>query len=559
MVEVSLTVGKLDASLALLLTKEHHLIEFPTILLPPDVEAGSIVKISCERDHDMEEIDNKKFNSIQDELYATFGTKYPQTPQLRVRNVTQTSVVLEWDPIDIATTDILSLTLYKNGSRFGVIPTPLKRTATKLSGLAIDTSYSFYLVLATTGGTFKSEELTVKTHKMTDLTGITICVGNMDGTEITRSDLEETVKKIGAKPLQDTVKLDTTHFICTVGEGPHWKRAQDLNIPIVRPEWIEACEAERRLVGVRAYYLNADPKLRPPVKRPRASSYGETSLANASAPDSGATTNGSLSATSSAGPSNPSDPSINNSGEAKTTLANSLPPVNTSGHRRTVSEIQDSPISTPVATTPSIEPLAEEPEAEAEAENASTELESTTPSQTPPLPSPSHDKEAEPSSQKDEDGKPETNGITPTPTIEVTPPEEHKEEINKEINKEEKEEEKEEIKKDNDEESELDNVALDSETTTLATTNTATKKPDDELEDDALEDDSLEAEASISNDTSRIKKDDEQEEAKDTTAVVPESESSGDLAEKLEENSTGDGEDKKDDFEEVQLGDENKD
>lgn len=79
------------------------------------------------------------------------------------------------------------------------------------------------------------------------------------------------------------------------------------------------------------------------------------------------------------------------------------------------------------------------------------------------------------------------------------------------------------------------------------------------MEDDALEDDSLEAEASISNDTSRIKKDDEQEEAKDTTAVVPESESSGDLAEKLEENSTGDGEDKKDDFEEVQLGDENKD
>ena len=50
MVEVSLTVGKLDASLALLLTKDHHLIEFPTILLPNGVRAGSIVKIKCDQD-----------------------------------------------------------------------------------------------------------------------------------------------------------------------------------------------------------------------------------------------------------------------------------------------------------------------------------------------------------------------------------------------------------------------------------------------------------------------------------------------------------------------------
>ena len=54
MVEVSLTVGKLDASLALLLTKDHHLIEFPTILLPNGVRAGSIIKIRCDQDFDSE-------------------------------------------------------------------------------------------------------------------------------------------------------------------------------------------------------------------------------------------------------------------------------------------------------------------------------------------------------------------------------------------------------------------------------------------------------------------------------------------------------------------------
>lgn len=270
MVEVSLTVGKLDASLALLLTREHHLIEFPTILLPKDVQAGSIVKISCERDEAMEIKDTEAFMSIQDQIMQTFGTDSPKAPALRVRNVTETSAVLEWDPIEVATAEVISLTLYKNGARFGIIPSPLTRTAIKLSGLAIDTAYSFDLVLATSAGTFRSGELNVKTHKMTDLTGITLCVGTIEDTDIDLADLEETIKSIGAKPLQDTVRLDTTHFVCTVGEGPQWKRALAMNIPVVRPEWIKACEAERRLVSVRAYYLNADPKLRPPVQRSRA-------------------------------------------------------------------------------------------------------------------------------------------------------------------------------------------------------------------------------------------------------------------------------------------------
>lgn len=357
MVEVSLTVGKLDASIALLLTKEHHLIEFPTVLLPNDVEAGSIVKISCERDFGLEKKDQQVFEQIQDNILESFGTHTPKTPQLKVKNVTQTSVVLEWDPIDTATSEIISLTLYKNGARFGVIPTPLKRTATKLSGLSIDTSYSFYLVLATTGGTFKSEEITVKTHKMTDLSGITICVGNLEGTEIDRADLEETVKKIGAKPLQDSVKLDTTHFICTVGEGPHWQRAQDLNIPIVRPEWIKACEAERRLVGVRAYYLNADPKLRPPVNRPRASSYAtqvSTEIPGHASPGGTVVQNTATSAISVA--------NVGNAGDESVKENNAPSAINLSKHQRTVSEIQDSPLPTPTTPAHPTEPVIEESE-----------------------------------------------------------------------------------------------------------------------------------------------------------------------------------------------------
>ncbi|CAN6610053.1 chitin biosynthesis protein Chs5p [Trichomonascus vanleenenianus] len=267
MVEVSLTVGKLDASLALLLTKDHHLIEFPTLLLPENVEAGSIVKISCERDQKEEASNRQIFDRVQAEILEEFGVRAPSQPRLRIRNITQTSVVLEWDRIDVATARVKSLTLYKNNARFGVITNPLQRTSTKISGLAIDTAYTFHLKLATTAGTYISEVVSLKTSKMTDLTGITMCVGSLEGSQIDASQLAEIANKIGAKPLQDAVKVDTTHFICTRAEGAQCMKAQELNIPVVAPEWVKACETERRLVGVTAYYLDADPKNRPPLPR----------------------------------------------------------------------------------------------------------------------------------------------------------------------------------------------------------------------------------------------------------------------------------------------------
>ena len=69
------------------------------------------------------------------------------------------------------------------------------------------------------------------------------------------------MSRIGAK-LAETVRIDTTHFVCTEGRGQQWERAVEMNIPVVRPEWLEGCEREGRIVSVRGYYLNADPRLR---------------------------------------------------------------------------------------------------------------------------------------------------------------------------------------------------------------------------------------------------------------------------------------------------------
>jgi hypothetical protein len=162
--------------------------------------------------------------------------------------------VLEWDPIQLATADLISLALYRNGQKAGNIPKPLAMHTTKISGLAVDTEYTFHLVLRTTAGTTASQRVTVRTHKMTDLSGITITTGILPAA--VREGLGAAVERIGAK-IVDGVRIDTTHFVTTEGRGVQWEKANELNIPIVRPEWVEACERNGRILGVTKFYLDA--------------------------------------------------------------------------------------------------------------------------------------------------------------------------------------------------------------------------------------------------------------------------------------------------------------
>lgn len=260
MVEVSLTVGKLDASLALLLTKDHHLIEFPTILLPDGISTGSIVKITCERDLKKEEEEKKAFNALQEEIFEIFGKHEPQNPVLKIVNITQTSCVLEWEPLNLGTAELKELTLYKNGSKLGPIKNPFQKKNIKFSGLPIDTPYKFQLKLETSSGIYYSNLVELRTHKMTDLSGITLCIGDIDYNEekFGLKDIEEAIKAINAKPYSTQVRVDTTQFICTKNTGIEYQKAKNMNIPIIRPEWIKACQLERRIVGVNKFYLDTE-------------------------------------------------------------------------------------------------------------------------------------------------------------------------------------------------------------------------------------------------------------------------------------------------------------
>ncbi|GAA5979252.1 hypothetical protein JCM10908_002856 [Rhodotorula pacifica] len=255
-------IGKIDAGIAVLISDSVHLIEFPSLLLPAGVGPGSIVNIACTRNLPAEKQHARDFWDLQDSIASEFGAREPTAPKLRVRNTTQTSVTLEWDPLDLAAADLVNLSIYRNGQRLTTIPNPKSNTSTKLSGLQLDTDYAFHLVLKTTAGTYTSPVVKTRTHTIDNTTGISVCFGLVDPPKLADS-AKKAVEQLGAKS-DDRIQIDTTHFVATSSAtranpngapGPEYQKAIQLSIPVVTPEWLLACAQAKKLVPISAYYL----------------------------------------------------------------------------------------------------------------------------------------------------------------------------------------------------------------------------------------------------------------------------------------------------------------
>jgi chitin biosynthesis protein CHS5 len=160
----------------------------------------------------------------------------------------------------LATAKLRSLDIYRNGQRLASIPSPLSNTSTKLSGLEINMDYSFQLILRTTAGTFPSNLIRVRTHTMTDTSGISVCFGNVQDS-VMLENAKTALDEMKAK-WSDKIQIDTTHFVCTTpasasgavqvsgsaigAPGVEYQRALQLSIPVVQPHWILACHAEKK-------------------------------------------------------------------------------------------------------------------------------------------------------------------------------------------------------------------------------------------------------------------------------------------------------------------------
>lgn len=133
-----------------------------------------------------------------------------------------------------------------------------------MSSLELNSDYTFQLILRTTAGTYPSNVVKIKTHTMSDTSGISVCFGT-----ITDENLLENAKlalnEMKAR-WSDRVQIDTTHFVCntpaatpmgasavggvTQPPGVEYQKALQASIPVVLPHWILACYQSKKCVDL---------------------------------------------------------------------------------------------------------------------------------------------------------------------------------------------------------------------------------------------------------------------------------------------------------------------
>lgn len=216
------------------------------------------------RNYEQEAQQRKEFWELQEAIREEFGCNPPEPPKLHVKHVTQTSAILEWEPLVLHNAKLKFLDIFRNGVRLGQHAQP-DVNFFKLSGLELDTEYDFHIAIKTTAGSFVSNKIKVRTHTLENLTGINVCFGNFSTgpdfeseettkTTPTKQELIEILKRIGAR-YSEQVGPDTTHFLCDTQGGPEYQKAEEGSIPIVKPEWLVACEKEGKVQAALPYYL----------------------------------------------------------------------------------------------------------------------------------------------------------------------------------------------------------------------------------------------------------------------------------------------------------------
>ncbi|KXS17497.1 hypothetical protein M427DRAFT_96917 [Gonapodya prolifera JEL478] len=249
-------VGKLDAGMAILLSPDHHLIEFPATILPDGVSTGSIVNVSISRDIDKETRMRREFLDLQEDIYHAFRRK-PESPTIKVKWVTQTSITITWDPLVLFNVELRGIDVYRNNIRSpGHFYGP---TTVKLSGCEVNTEYEIFIGVRTSGGSLTSNKLTVRTHTLDNLTGIRIAFGEF-GIPDEVQQLKEVCRR-NECTWTDDLTVENTHFVCTLPRGEKYQRALELNIPIVNGDWIRQCEATRKIQPVGIYHVVSAPLL----------------------------------------------------------------------------------------------------------------------------------------------------------------------------------------------------------------------------------------------------------------------------------------------------------
>ncbi|KAL7749496.1 Chitin synthase, class 5 [Sorochytrium milnesiophthora] len=166
---VQLVVGKIDAGVAILLTPDHHILEFPTLLLPADIASGSIIDVSVRRNTEAEQEETRAFQKLEATILAEFGDADPSPPVLAVKEVTHTSCTLMWHSGDAGKGEVVGVDVLRNGQRVHSIDDINTGDKKAIAGECVvehleqGYAYDFWLVVRTTTGVVKSNHTVVKT------------------------------------------------------------------------------------------------------------------------------------------------------------------------------------------------------------------------------------------------------------------------------------------------------------------------------------------------------------------------------------------------------------
>jgi hypothetical protein len=207
--------------------------------------------LSIERDQKQEENNKREFINIQNDIFSKFGT-CPATPTLTLARISQTYLVIKWDPLSLYSSTFRGIEIYKNGIKLSNKPSK-DTNIVKLGGLLISTEYEVYIVLKTSAGSFASNKIVAKTLAMDDLKSLHISFGAFSDEGDIDSSLA-ILEKYGAS-FSEEITAENSHLICTIPKGPKYEKALELNIPCVTPEFLKECENNSLIQPSNLFYV----------------------------------------------------------------------------------------------------------------------------------------------------------------------------------------------------------------------------------------------------------------------------------------------------------------
>ena len=251
--EIQVVVGKLVARMAIFITEDDRLIDFPASLTPSDVQEGAVLNVRVERDKREETKRHKDFLKLQEAILEMYGTM-PETPEIFQRGATQTSVTIEWKPLRLNNAELRGIEVFRNKQKTMAFSKLLDISCVRLTGLEVNKEYDLYLVFRTSAGVLETNHIIANTRALNDLRGVNAAVVGFEPGEL--KELQELLDGLGGT-VTTNLTTESTHLITNTTNGKHYEQAQSMNIPIVTAQWLRECASHGAIRPVSGFYVAA--------------------------------------------------------------------------------------------------------------------------------------------------------------------------------------------------------------------------------------------------------------------------------------------------------------